>query len=132
MNKLWRNLHILNSERGAALYLAILVLTVLMTVAFGIGAVLFRQVELLGGIGDSVAAFYAAETGLEKILYDDKQGINIVTDCAGPTGCTGSLANSATYKVIVSPGGGGCAGFFYCADTEGTFEQATRAISIER
>ena len=126
MNTHWRNL-----QRGASLYLAILVLTVLMTVAFGIGAVLFTQVALLGGIGDSVAAFYAAETGLEKILYDDKQGINIVTQCANPAICIGNLSNGATYEVIVTSGGG-CAGFFYCVDTEGKFEQATRAISIER
>ena len=111
------------------MYLAIVIMVVLLGIGLGINALLVDQIKALRGIGDSVIAFYAAEAGVEKILYDDSQGVNIVSICNDPPGdCTGSLSNSASFSVVVTT----CAAFNYCVESLGSFKQVQRKISVER
>ena len=60
-----------NSEKGVSIYLAIMVMTILLGIGFGISALLINQLKVLRGIGDSVFAFYAADGGIERVLQVD-------------------------------------------------------------
>lgn len=59
------------SEKGAALYLAVVVTGSLLAIGIGISALLINQLATLRGIGDSVFAFYAADGGIERVLWVD-------------------------------------------------------------
>ena len=58
-------------QQGAALYIALMVLTVLLSLALGISTILLAQIQILRGIGHSVLAFAASETGVERVLQID-------------------------------------------------------------
>lgn len=133
----WNNTQ---KEKGITLYLAIVALALLLGIALGVGSVFVGGSRLLRGVGHSVVALSAAEAGIEKVLYDDRpgSGIDIVAVCAGPGGCTGTLSNGATYRVVVTgaglvmPDGTICAGVAYCAESAGTFQNSSRKVQIER
>lgn len=58
-------------EKGAALYLAVVVTGTLLAIGVGISSMLINQLATLRGIGDSVFAFYAADGGIERVLWVD-------------------------------------------------------------
>ena len=50
--------------------LAVLLLSILLVIGFGISILMFQQMRLSGQAGRSVVAFYAADAGAEKCLYE--------------------------------------------------------------
>ena len=64
--------HSLFFQKGVSLYLSVIILAVLLAMALGLGAILASQTRMIKGMGDSVAAFYGADTGVELVLYYDK------------------------------------------------------------
>jgi Tfp pilus assembly protein PilX len=68
MSHINRSIH----QKGASLYFAIIIMSVLLAIVLGIAAILVSQTRMIREMGDSVAAFFAADTGLERILYEDK------------------------------------------------------------
>ena len=63
--------------KGSTLYLSFLIMTVLLGVALGVSTLLVSQLGALRGIGYSVTALYAADTGIEKVLFID----TVITQC---------------------------------------------------
>ena len=58
-------------QQGAtSILLGILLLSVLIVIGAGISFLMLRQVRLSGEVGRSVVAFYAAESGAERCLYE--------------------------------------------------------------
>jgi hypothetical protein len=114
------------SQKGVSVLYAVFVVTVLLAISFGINGILISQVKMLGDIGHSVVAFYAADTGIEKVLID-RQNPDLT-----PGYYDGSLGNGATYTVSVIQGGNpGCdPGFYYCIKAIGVYESTKRAIEI--
>lgn len=110
-----------NFEKGVSLYLSLVIMGILLSLALGINSILLGQTKTIQEIGNAVLAFYAAETGIEKNLYNNSQG-------------TGSLENNATYFVTVFASGvDGCpAGLNYCVKSVGTYKTTNRAIYISR
>lgn len=108
-------------QQGITLYLSLIIMGILFSLALGINTILLGQTKIVQDISDSVFAFAAAETGIERNLYDGSQG-------------AGSLENGATYFVTVFASGvGGCpAGINYCVKSVGTYKTTNRAIYISR
>lgn len=132
---MWRN----KSERGAALYLAVMIMSLILGISFGINVLLVNQVKILRGIGFSVFAFGASDAGIEKIFYDDQKGVDILIQCPegsdapDPSKCTQTLSNGATFTITVTKGGEpGCPATTYCAKSTGSFRGSVRAIRIAR
>ncbi len=57
-----------NSQKGITLYLVIVILAVVLAVAIGLSTILVSQIRMITGMGNSVKALYAADTGIEKAL----------------------------------------------------------------
>lgn len=110
------------SQKGIAIYLAVVILAVILSVVLGLSAILVNQIKIMREMGYSVAAFYAAETGVERSL-------NVIVTDGGTPAAKGSnpcpagsdyrycetLANNANYKVeIVCCKEGICEGGFSC------------------
>jgi Ca2+/Na+ antiporter len=61
-----------NYQEGVSLVIAFFVMVVILAVVLSISTLLYKQVNFIRNMGDSVAAFYAADSGVEKFLYYDK------------------------------------------------------------
>jgi len=71
-----------NRNRGqVAIILSIMILSMLLAIALGISTLLVQQLQLTRDMGDSVIAFYAADSGAEKCLYDIWNGKTGATSC---------------------------------------------------
>lgn len=60
------------SQKGVSLYFSIIILSILLAIVLGLATILVGQTRMIKGMGDSVGAFYGADTGVERILYEDK------------------------------------------------------------
>jgi len=107
------------SQKGVSLYLALLIMAILLSIGLGISAILFGQIKIIRGIGDSVVAFYAADTGIEEVLY---RGTDV----------SGVLENGASYSAQVLLSGPKCTAPNYCIKSVGIFKETRRAIEIIR
>lgn len=132
-------------EHGVSLYIAFMIMTTLMGIAFGASTLLFSQLGILKGMGRSVFAFYAMDAGVERALYiantNTQQGCLNDED---PVLCLQSklptelifLVNGASYQIKAeSPGEAGCPdnlGYNYCVRAEGIYEEARRAVRVAR
>jgi len=127
-----------NSQKGVSLYLALMIMTVLLALALGISAILFGQIKMIRGMGNSVIAFYAADSGIEMILYLDEECRRSSPNCDTSickADCTGLFdqafpeepldLDTATYKAFVSGNG-------TIFKTVGNFKETNRAIEVTR
>ncbi len=129
-----------NPQKGATLYLAIVIMSVLLAAVFSISSIVLTQIRTIKGMGDSVVAFYAADTGIETALYDLYNASYI--SHYGPI----SLGSGTyTYEVwITQPAGGTLPGIpidspfnctgkgqYYCIKSIGTYNSIKRAIEAD-
>lgn len=115
-------------NKGASLYLAVLVMIVLVSIALGLSTILFTQIKIIREMEYSVIAFSAADTGIEKVLCAGENATDTVD-------YSGSLDNNATYTPqVIDPGQGNCpAGTTnFCINSRGAYRQTQRAIQITR
>lgn len=63
-----------NQQGAAALLLTVVLLTGLLAVGLTVGLVIITETKLSTGSGDSVVAYYAAESGIEHALYKVRNG----------------------------------------------------------
>lgn len=120
------------SKKGAALYLALIIISVLLAIGTGLNTIIINQLKILKGVGDSVVAIYAADTGVEVALYS--LYTKNPTNCSGstpPFTCSG-VVGSASYSVIVNNANTSqCPSesyFYYCIKSVGEYNQTKRAI----
>jgi len=65
------------SQKGAvSIVLAVLLLSILLVIGLSVSALMLQQIRLSGQSGQSVIAFYAAEAGAERCLYEVRKGSN--------------------------------------------------------
>lgn len=60
-------------QKGVSLYLAVMMMSILLAMALGMATILFSQLKTVRGMGDSVVAFYVADTGMERAMYVIKE-----------------------------------------------------------
>lgn len=142
--KLYLNVKI--TKRGVSIYLALMIMFILLAVGLGISAIIVSQMKMVRAMGYSVIALYAADTGIERALYDDDPSPDY-----GPT-----TINGSSYKVevycCVQPGPGGrclfdsdgcptakgvqldpdCDARYFCYKSIGTYKKTQRAIETTR
>ncbi len=111
------------SKKGIAIYLVIVILSLLSGIAFGLSFVVTKKIIQTREMGQSVKAFFGADTGIERAMYKlYKQGQD------PPFSFSGSL-DGVSYSVLASPPGSeGCNGSYYCLKSVGTFKKTSRAI----
>ena len=130
-----------NSQKGVSLFLALMLMSLLFSVTLGVSSILISQARVLRTMQGSVAAFYAAETGIEQILYLDKVCYPkpCPSFCPDTVDCEGlrdgytlpnanfpdvSLDNGASYKAIYSENGN------IIIESIGLYKDITRAIEV--
>jgi hypothetical protein len=81
-------------QSGASLLLSILLVSAVLAATIGITSSIIILLQISGRVAESVAALYAADSGVEWQLYE----IRISTTSA-PV-----MANGATYNAVFTPG----------------------------
>jgi uncharacterized protein (UPF0333 family) len=89
------------SQKGAvSIILAILLLSVLLVIGLGISILMIQQIKMSGQAGRSVVAYYAAEAGAERCLYEVRKNgaVSCLDDNNWVQLDTASPFNEASYK----------------------------------
>lgn len=114
-------------QKGVSIYLAIVIMFILLSIGLGISTLLVGQIRIIRGMGYSVVALYAADTGIERVLFEIRK--NNYTPGAlpdypfGPTPVI--MNNGATYAVkIISANG------TFTINSIGAYQGTNRAIEI--
>jgi len=111
-------------QRGVILFLAVVIMAILLSIGLGISAILIGQIRMVRDIGNSVKAFYAADTGIEKALLFRNDPIPNLP-------LYDVLDNGANYEVEAFDFGPDCLGVNFCLRSIGSFQGVSRAIEVE-
>ena len=109
----------INSKKGVSLYIAVIILTIMLAMVFGLSAIVSNQIRMIRGMGDSVAALYAADTGIERVLY------NIRIELGDGTGLSSLDEFGSGYGYSINKISCGAK---TCLQSVGTYKQTKRAI----
>ena len=110
-------------QQGISLYLSIMIMVILLAIVLGISGILLGQLKMMKGMENSVIAFYAADTGIERVLMDRS---NPNTETGHYDGSVGDAA----YEVKVLPSGSNCDAANYCISSVGIYKGTQRAIQV--
>ena len=94
----------IKKQQGISLYLALVILSSLTTALLAAVVILVSQTKIIYALGDSVAAFYAADTGAEELLYGVyKTGFDPQSALKCPTNSYSGDWGDIEYSVCVDP-----------------------------
>jgi hypothetical protein len=113
-----------NSQKGVSLYITFLIMTILLSIALNMSTLLVSEIKIMREMGKSVTAYYAAETGIERELYENNEvGTNY----------SGSIGNASYNVSVVAQGIGDCPSHaHYCVKSVGSYKGVKRAIMISK
>ena len=116
----------MNKESGLSLYLSIIIMTIILSIVFGISSILLSQLASIKGMENSVIAFYAADTGIEYVLVDR-------IDPTIHNGYFEILDNGeARFDIIaVDSSDADCNATNFCIKSVGTYRGVRRAIEVK-
>jgi hypothetical protein len=126
----------MNNQKGAILYFTIVIMSILLAAVFSITSIVLVQIKGMKEVGDSVLAFYAADTGIETVLNDLYDGNYI--DHYGPTSMGSAdyeyeawVTQPISGTLPVIPTSVDCEGQYYCIESIGTYRNVKRAIEVK-
>ncbi len=116
-------------QQGASLLLTLLILTAILAIAFGVSGLMLGETKISREVPKSLRAYYAAETGIERSLYDARKGAG-ASDIGSPPNCSGSGAvcldgSDTCYSVDVATGGG-----TITIKSYGCYKSTRRAVEV--
>lgn len=113
------------NQKGYALLAVLLILGVMSVVVLGMNMIMVTKMKIAVSAVDSVGAFYAAESGAERILYNDRKWTyDPIPAKINSEIKSGNLTNGARYSVILlndSP---------TSIKSIGSFQSANRALEL--
>lgn len=118
----------IDSQKGASLYFAIIIMSILLAAVFSLGTVILLQLKAIKGMGDSVVAYYAADSGAETALYNGKS--SPPADIPETSSWSGGFAVLETQTLSTSSPD--CDGRWYCVSSIGKYQSTERRIKITR
>ncbi|MBU1255598.1 hypothetical protein KKE74_03580 [Patescibacteria group bacterium] len=87
------------SQKGViSILLATLILSIISVIAFGISALMLQQIKMSRQMGDSTVAFYAAESGAERCLYEARKGSDVCNFTDIPLDFDSNAKYTVTYN----------------------------------
>jgi hypothetical protein len=99
------NMKLQTTKEGVSLYLALVIMSFLIAIGLGVSLIIVSQMKMMKGMGDSVVAFYAADTGIERTLYQVRRGGGWSGDISGSVGGASYYVTSPASDTYQSKGG---------------------------
>lgn len=62
-----------NSEKGVSLIMTFFIMVIILGIDLSMSAILYSELKIMRNMGNSVLAFFAADSGVEKVLYYDRK-----------------------------------------------------------
>ena len=117
-----------SKNQGFSLIIAMMLMTLTVATVLSITSLFLREFRLNTELRYSTQAFYAAETGIERYLWEFR--INGLGNNGTYSCITDCLGNVATYEVKYYFVGGApeCAPAQFCIMSDGEFRGIKRAI----
>ena len=122
----------MKNQKGVSLYLTLMIMTIFLAMSFGISVLLLRQLEMVKGLGDSIIALYAADTGIERELYEGNSPPSSYSGYIDLNNNGYQDSGDATYNISVIAPGPDCSAENFCIRSIGLFKTIKRAIEAER
>ena len=122
-----------NQQKGVALYITIVIMSVLTTAILALSGIMTTQLKVIFTAGNSVNAFFAADAGIEMALTDRNSPQPTYTGYLDLNG-NGSFDPNfdASFVVSAAPkGGSSCVADNFCITSQGSFRNIKRAIRAE-
>lgn len=90
------NKMIFKKQKGVSLIITFFIMIIILAVVISISVLLYSQMKIIRNISNSIVSFYAAGSGVEKVLYYDRQVRGVVTSppvsCDTDTPCDSGYA----------------------------------------
>lgn len=122
-------------EKGAApIFITMMVMVVSLGIVLGLTAIFIGHLRIIRGMGDSVIAFYAANSGIERLLFEERFCRLQTGPCFSPcaSDCFG-LVPGASFSATLTNGASYSARFIDGQfESIGIFGTARRAIRVRR
>jgi len=84
------NLNFAFQNKGITILLVVIILSAILSISIGVFNVVYGQLRISGDVEDSFRAMYAADLGMERILYKDR----VIADvCTFPSNCAGGTCD---------------------------------------
>ena len=118
-----------NSQKGVSLYYAVLIMSISLAVALGVNTVALQSLKITREVKKTPPALYAADTGIERALYELSPAGN------WNEGSTHNVSlDGVSYKVTIKDAGvDKCPDDVrYCIKSIGTYEGTRRALRVVR
>ena len=71
-----------NSERGVSLIITFFIMIIILAIVLSVSTLLYSEIKVMRNLGNSMISLYAADSGIEKVLYYDRQVLLVI----GPDG----------------------------------------------
>ena len=84
-----------NHNKGISIYFAVIMMSIMLAITLGVATIVIRLLQSTTQLGTSVAAFYAADTGIERVLYKCTHD-----GCSTGDSLSGNLVIGSSYNVI--------------------------------
>jgi len=111
-----------NNQKGVSIFLVVIMMSVFLAIVLGLTSIIVGGSKMSESFGDSVKAFHAADTGIERTLYRIRQESNC-------DNFTGTIEEGLSYSVtIVHTGGGTCASTGTTINSVGTYNNTKREL----
>ena len=100
----------LNLEKGVSLIITFFIMIIILTVVLSISVILYSEVKVMRNVGNSIVSYYTAESGIEKVLYYDKQVLPVANECEDNSDCTTLPYTSCNNGICMIPSSRGLCG----------------------
>ena len=129
-----------SNQKGVSLLFAVLIMSVILAIGMGISGILIQQTRMVGEIEKSIVSFYAADSGVERELFDLYKTPYPQSNLSGFLSVNSS--NDASFNVTVKCGAtsdclagfttsSGCSALNFCLKSTGSYQKTKRAIEIK-
>jgi len=114
------------NQKGISIYLTIIMMAVLLAIVLGLATVIISGSKMSRNLNYSVKAFHAADTGIEKALYDIKASAGVCDDSSSD----GSFDTDYNYDVTMTNSGGDCSNVGTSITSSGQYLTVKRKIEV--
>lgn len=132
-----------HKEKGVSIFFTLIIMGILLSTVLGLGAILLGQIKTMEGMGNSVKALYAADTGIEKALNDDPPidyfsstidgaYYEVWVKCCKNEESTCYLEANECESIYFLEEDENCEGHYFCYESKGSYRETRRAIEITR
>ena len=119
-------------QKGVSLYLAIVIMSILSAVALGLIVLSISGTKMVKGLENSVMSFYAANTGIERMLVERDTPVSTYSGYLdlNDNGTFDNNEDSSYDVTVAETADPGCDADNYCVKSIGTYRGTKRVIEV--